>query len=115
MKKKPKTNYSKYNKMNNDLVKSFETGNTNNVQDINNKIRPNLSALDRGEYEGIGVLIFVDNIFEPTLTKSRYFITGEALNYNGDIKIDTESFAIINVSRIRIFTKIDSLSIPDSP
>jgi len=36
-KQKPKTNYSKYNKMNNDLVKSFETGNTNNVQNTNNK------------------------------------------------------------------------------
>ena len=35
-KAKPKTNYSKYNKMNNDLIKSFDSGTVNQVQNNNN-------------------------------------------------------------------------------
>ena len=42
---KPKTNYNKYNKMNNDLIKSFETGKVNKVQN-NNSMSEHFSKLD---------------------------------------------------------------------
>ena len=48
-KPKPKTNYSKYNKMNNDLIKSFESGTINNVQTNNNNnngMEKHFTALD---------------------------------------------------------------------
>ena len=45
---KPKTNYNKYNKMNNDLVKNFESGNTNNNNNNNNNndMSKHFNALD---------------------------------------------------------------------
>ena len=43
-KPKPKTNYNKYNKMNNDLVKNFETGTTNSNN--GNKMAEHFSKLD---------------------------------------------------------------------
>ncbi len=45
-KSKPKTNYNKYNKMNNDLIKNFETGTVSQTQSNNGDMSKHFNALD---------------------------------------------------------------------